>query len=86
MKYIMLQNRKTKQKVPIVFPNYLIHADVHDALVMVPTFGLKYDCISAGECTITCTSVSGGSETLGLTFAENDSAVIDMMDYLHGLE
>jgi hypothetical protein len=85
MKYIMLQHRQNKNKVPIIFPNHLVHITVWDTLCLSPEFGLQYDCISAGECTITCTAVHGKSTTLNLTFADGDSAVIDMMDYLHGL-
>lgn len=82
----MLINRQTKQKVPILFPNDLVHSNVYDALVMNPIFGLHFDIISAGECTISCTSVSGKSETLGLTFADGDSMVIDTIDYLQDYE
>ena len=85
MKYIMLQNKQTGQKVPVIFPNFLIHSLMAAALTNHPLYSDRLEVISAGECTISCTSVSGGSETLGLSFGDGDSQVIDMMDYLHGL-
>lgn len=85
MKYIMLQHRQTKQKVPIIFPKYLSHINITDSILMDSMFGFNYTIISAGECTISCSSVHGKSESTGLTFGDGDSQVIDMMDYMHGL-
>lgn len=89
MKYIMLQHKKNKHKIPIIFPATLIHAHVSDAFLndnsALRVMILKdYEVVSAGDCTITCVSVSGSSETLGLVFGDGDSEVIDLYDYRHG--
>lgn len=84
MKYIMLQHKELGNKVPIIFPKELVHAQMWESLLLNPMFGIHYKVVSAGECTITCTSVSGGSETLNLQIAEHDSEVIDTMDYMSG--
>lgn len=90
MKYIMFEvdiGTLTK-KVPVVFPNELVHREV--AGVLVPMLHKQFGscrCISAGEFSPITGDCSGRSSTMKLdSRGEEDSAIIIGCDYGAGLE
>jgi hypothetical protein len=89
MKYIILEMdlRGIKKKVPIIFPDFLCHDSIYNALSLV----LKSDCkaesqvCSAGDIIIDEAQCSGSSETLAVDSNPNDTYTILKYDYFHGL-
>lgn len=86
MKYIMFEtvskNGTFHEKMPVIFPNDLIHSDV--AAAMVAAFaGIGRTCkpISAGSCSFKDTRVGGSSETLNLKSRLIDENLIQLSDY-----
>lgn len=83
MKYIMFQAGDLKYKLPVIFPDTLVHEDVAEALLPLLPGGAKV--ISAGECTV-MGQCSGRSETLKVASrGDKDSAVVNTFNYTHGL-
>jgi hypothetical protein len=93
MKYVVVElelgkgNEKTTKRVPLIFPNDLIHADMARVLEheCIRTFGVKAKTVSAGTIDIDVESVSGESVSLGLKSRGSDKQLIDMYDYFHGM-
>lgn len=88
MKYVMAKLKDGK-KVPLVFPNFLVHKEMATAFIRVlHRHGFdEVEFVSAGELTMFGAGVecSGFSETLNLTAAEGDAKIIELYDYLHGM-
>lgn len=81
------------RRVPVIFPDLLIHADVAHAMELVvkstlaPKAKIKVKTTSAGECRLDNVLCHGSSETLDLQSRERlDARCIEMYDYLHGIE
>lgn len=94
MKYIVLECKvgsesDLEQRVPFIFPNWMVHADVADVLTAILSQKYKRTDItvsSAGEaCTVGGVECSGHSETLGVKSKDEDTALIQMYDYTNGL-
>lgn len=90
MKYIMFERRlaeRTVQKIPIIFPSHMVHADVaaalKDQLKMGSTGEVRV--VSAGDVCLYATSTHASSSTLGIVSQPNDVSVINLIDYFHGL-
>lgn len=98
MKYVMIEipahGEMPARRVPVIFPDLLVHADVAHAMELVvkstlmPKTRLKPKTTSAGECRLDNVLCHGESESLGgLQSRERlDARVIEMYDYLHGIE
>lgn len=94
MKYIIFRIKDEggnyQQKVPIIFPNYMNHADVANAMLPVLTMGrpptYKATVSSAGDVSIkTALPCTGRSITLRKSALPEDDRIIDTFDYMHGL-
>ncbi|HKO43361.1 MAG TPA: hypothetical protein VJU84_08725 [Pyrinomonadaceae bacterium] len=90
-KYIVIEVERReagKQRLPIIFPDIMVHAHVAEAVKKLPNFqdpfGSTPKVVSAGDVQITALC-SGGSETLDLTSDEGDSSLINTFAYYHGL-
>lgn len=97
MKYVMIEipahGELPARRVPVIFPDLLVHADVAHAMELVvkstlgPRVRVKPKTTSAGECRLDNVLCHGSSETLGLESRERlDARCIEMYDYLHGIE
>lgn len=97
MKYVMIEvpahGELPARRVPVIFPDMLVHADVAHAMELVvkstlaPKAKIKVKTTSAGECRLDDVVCHGGSETLNVDSRERlDARVIEMYDYLHGIE
>jgi hypothetical protein len=78
MKYIMLEDTNGR-KIPIIFPDHLVHADMAKAVGSVLARSQKALTMPVGAGFInlgTDISVSGESETLSLQSREIDAAYI----------
>jgi hypothetical protein len=95
MKYIVLEAdlASCPQKIPIIFPNFLVHADVAIAFANLLR---KYDrkvksrngrvtVVSAGEISMHDVQCSGKSETTKANADPNDAYMIEFYDYFHGI-
>lgn len=87
-KYIVLEvDRKEAglQRLPIIFPDILVHADVAEAIMRLPNFVQhKATVVSAGDCSIEA-QCSGHSETLNLNSDAGDTDLINTFPYFHGI-
>lgn len=81
MKYIMFEDH-TGRKVPVIFPNSMVHVMVAEAMSPLVPMGRV---ISAGEAVIRVSHCGGDSETLGAFAAEDDATTINEYDYFYGL-
>lgn len=97
MKYVMIEipahGELPARRVPVIFPDSLVHADVAAAMeavvksTLVPKARVKPKTTSAGECYLDNVKCHGSSESLNLEARERlDARVIEMYDYLHGIE
>lgn len=95
MKYIMfVQNigdgadgMSLKRYIPVMFPNNLTHSLMRDACLTSEEFK-NATIVSAGEFSsldMSDIECHGRSETLGVSFGEEDAAIIRTYDYTHGL-
>jgi hypothetical protein len=86
VKYVILAKADGSllRKVPILFPNALVHADVTEAVLK--TLPPGYTVFSAGEVAIDVVSCGGKSDTLKVESTQVDQRSIAMLDYMHGLE
>jgi hypothetical protein len=77
-------------KLPIIFPDKLVHVDVAAAMreVVKSTWKkCKVTYVSAGSVHLDDVHCSGKSESMELESRRTaDNAVINMYDYLHGVE
>jgi len=90
MKYVMFEttDKSFVQRIPVIFPNSLVHALVGDyAGVAMREHGFGVKIVSAGEITWHANGVhcSGGSATLGVRSLPSDARVIEGYDYFHGI-
>lgn len=89
MKYVMFEHdlEGVTQKIPIIFPDRLVHADVAERMRHLLRRVHKIDAkpVSAGFVNLGLISCYGESETLGLSARNEDGAIIETMDYLHGI-
>lgn len=87
MKYIMLKIVESEftRLVPVIFPNSIVHADMARAVQSIP--GMELAVVeSAGECRVKDAFCSGASDTLQVkSHGQDDSIVINGMDYFHGI-
>jgi hypothetical protein len=84
MKYIMFEHKRTRQNIPVIFPNNVVHAVMAHALKHAEPFN-QCALVSAGEYNGATGTCSGHSSTLKLTSREDDSTIISTMDYSHGI-
>jgi hypothetical protein len=69
MKYVMI--RRGGQVLPIIFPEFLVHEDVANAIIGVlenmdgPNLQPR-EVVSAGDVTVPLASCDGSSQTLGI--------------------
>lgn len=93
MKYVMLEvalgnNGRDKQRIPIIFPDFMIHKEVvkHMSVMLRRVHNLDATIHSAGSIQLSATSCHGDSETLAVQAdLQSDREVIDTYDYFHGL-
>lgn len=86
MKYIIAKRRDggVTRRIPIIFPNYLAHAEVAKALESI--IGKQID--SAGEFSsldLSDIKPHGHSDSLNKDSKRNDGQIIANQDYWHGL-
>ena len=90
MKYIMLERKLDHgmvQKLPIIFPNDLVHAGVATALLeLLKKDKFEAKVVSAGDLCLIGVTVGGSSTSLGLASNPVDELLITINDYAHGLE
>lgn len=81
MKYIMFQTKDGK-KIPIIFPNFIVHSMVAERLVDLT---LEPNCkiVSAGEIKIAVRNCNGNSESLKVGVRKGDATLIHEYDYFH---
>jgi len=90
MKYVMFEtaNRSFVQRIPVIFPNSLVHALVADYTgVALREHGYDVKVVSAGEIRLASNGVhcSGGSSTLGIRSLPSDARIIEGYEYFHGI-
>jgi hypothetical protein len=87
VKYVVLQRQHCglPQDVPVIFPDYLIHAQVAAVIGALPGME-KAKPVSAGSLASFGIDAEplGFSESLNLAAREEDGAIIKMHDYLCG--
>lgn len=89
MKYIMLNIPfgGSVRRTPILFPDYLTHAMVAEALIAQPHLS-SATVHSAGEFSsmdLGDVELGGKSTSLGVESDPNDSKFLPLMDYHHGI-
>ena len=82
----MYQDVETNQRIPIIFPSTLVHAEIDMALRNLGLFRRSMP-ISAGELSIVDSEINchGESTTMGLTALSTDTECIRMHDYFFGM-
>jgi len=92
-KYVMFRVTigETSWKLPVIFPDKLVHADVaaHLEVCVADTFKLaKIETVSAGAIeSVLVSGIGGRSETLGISSKpREDSDTICGYSYFHGVE
>ncbi len=86
-KYIMLEldSGSFKRRVPIIFPDLLVHADVAAVLQQTPGMADAKP-VSAGSVELMVTACHGKSTTLNVASNEEDDAeLINAFPYFHGI-
>lgn len=85
MKYVMFiqKDGDIERKMPVVFPELLVHSMVADSMLKGPLKGWTIH--SAGFCKGMFHSLGGESASLKSKPAGGDVNVLNTMDYLHGL-
>lgn len=88
-KYIMVEVDRGvagQQRLPIIFPDVLVHDDVAKAILALPNFSKQpAKVVSAGTAEAVTALCDGESETLKLKSDETDTDVICSFAYYHGL-
>lgn len=85
MKYIMYEKKVGDliRKIPIIFPNELVHIEVARALSnLIGTSRI----VGAGDCYIKVDSCFGNSTTIGIKSKPEDKEIINDFEYFHGIE
>lgn len=90
MKYIMIQAGtagSTKQLIPIIFPDNLVHREMAECVIHTLRRNHKRRAVirSAGFIALETTTCFGESESLNVKSHPEDSAVIKAYPYAHGL-
>lgn len=91
MKYIVLKTQLAgvEQKVPIIFPNFLVHKDVARYITGMLIREHKRDkeitVASAGEVSMVHLSCFGKSETTKAESDPDDADLIEFFEYTQGL-
>lgn len=70
------------RSIPIIFPDSLIHEEVYIAIRELVDGNIT----SAGDISSTTLQCSGKSTTLKIESREEDSEIIRMYDYFHGVK
>lgn len=86
MKYIMFEVGKNKRKIPVLFPIDLTHRAVAEAIL--PLLWRNYETAtpsSAGDFDPRSGRCSGLSESLNVMSNPDDSQVIEMYNFTHGI-
>ncbi len=86
-KYIMLEldSGSFKRRVPIIFPDLLVHADVAAALQQTPGMADAKP-VSAGSIDLFAEACHGKSTTLNVASnGEGDAELINTFPYFHGI-
>lgn len=89
MKYIVFeitQGRSLAQRLPIIFPDTLVHKDV--VFRLWPSLlqaGDEVSIVSAGFCDVEVKVCHGGSETLKVGSLPGDAALINSWDFNKGI-
>jgi hypothetical protein len=92
MKYIVLRSKLAgvEQKIPIIFPNFLVHKHVskYFAGLLIREYGRDSDITvsSAGDINLNDFTCSGKSETCGVSSDPNDQDLIMSFEYTQGVE
>lgn len=92
MKYVILKSvlAGQEQKIPIIFPNFLVHSDVAKYIAgnLIRQHGRPVDITvsSAGFINLGDVACHGESETCKVKSDPLDADVIQMHDYLFGIE
>jgi hypothetical protein len=73
------------KNVPIIFPSFLVHADMRDAIAPLLE-KLDGNLVSAGEVTVEAGATHGHSETCGVKSRFSDALIITHYDYMHGIK
>ena len=86
-KYVMLEidNGAFKRRLPIIFPDLLVHADVAAAVQSLPMMG-EAKPIAAGSIDLLAAECHGKSTTLNVSAGETDAELINTFPYFHGIE
>ncbi len=86
-KYIVLEldSGSFKRRVPIIFPDILVHADVAAAVQSLPMMG-EAKPIAAGSIDLMAAACHGRSSTLNVSAGETDAELINTFPYFHGME
>ena len=86
-KYVMLEidNGAFKRRLPIIFPDILVHADVAAAVQSLPMMG-EAKPIAAGSIDLMAAACHGRSSTLNVSAGETDAELINTFPYFHGME
>lgn len=87
-KYVMLEMPcgGVKRRVPIIFPDILVHADVAAAVQKLPMMG-EAQPVSAGDIDLLASNCHGKSSTLNLqSCGDDDAETINAFPYFHGID
>lgn len=87
MKYIMFElpmGPNLKRAVPVIFPNALTHSVIAEALLKTEDLA-GATVVAAGDITFCLPLCSGSSSTLKLSAGEADSAIVNSIDFMHGI-
>lgn len=91
MKYVMLEveiGDGLVKKVPIIFPDFMIHEDLYSAVakILYDHHDMKHiKPVSAGDVNIRVDSCHGQSITLKVKSDKEDVTTINMYNYCHGM-
>lgn len=81
-----IDNGAFKRRLPIIFPDILVHADMAAAVQSLPMMG-EAKPIAAGSIDLLVGSCHGKSTTLNVASNEADDAeLINAFPYFHGIE
>lgn len=88
-KYIVFQDERTGRRLPVLFPNELVHAEVADALIacgLMNSASLFYRPVSAGFVMLAVSSSHGESESLKIKSDPEDAQRINVHTYTAGVD
>jgi hypothetical protein len=88
VKYIMIlinQGEIGERLVPVIFPDFMVHEMVFDAVRPLMPKRSTVSIRSAGEVGLHVRHTIGRSESLGVAANDEDARVINQYDYLNGL-